>query len=135
MPELRGRISRHEPTLPARVLSHELHIGGAGRIRIVLDTGFTGDLVLPRSVIRRLRTDRVGVERYELANGSVVKLPVHRATVVIGGRPTQVEVVPTSGAGLIGMALLERTSRSVLLRLRERTVLVELFKRGRGRQR
>lgn len=88
-------------------------VGEKGICRVVIDTGFTGSLSLPASVLRRLDSDPFGTETYRLADGQLVDLPVHVARVDIGGRTRDVEVIVGEGSALIGMELLESLGRAL----------------------
>lgn len=80
--------------------------GPSQRLQAVLDTGFSGSLALPMSVVRSLGLARVGLERGTLADGSVATMEVHEGTVLWCGRALRVEVQATDSVPLLGMELL-----------------------------
>ncbi len=95
----------------------ELEIVGSNHsetVEVVIDTGFTGFLMLPIDLINRLRLQLIGNRRAILGNGSQVSFDLYLAKVVWHGKTRE---VPTLGAkhdgALLGMSLLSR-SRAVL---------------------
>lgn len=95
----------------------ELEIVGSNHsetVEVVIDTGFTGFLMLPIDLINRLRLQLIGNRRAILGNGSQVSFDLYLAKVVWHGKTRE---VPTLGAkhdgALLGMSLLSR-SREVL---------------------
>lgn len=72
----------------------------------VVDTGFTGELVLSTETLMLLSTPPRGVVDVELADGMVTQLWWHVARVLWHGRPRRVLAYEAEGAYLIGMALL-----------------------------
>ncbi len=79
---------------------------GPERIEAVLDTGFTGHLLPPPSVVSELSLPRIGSSRPTLADGSIGLMSVHLAQVVWHGRERPVRVLASEGGSLIDMALL-----------------------------
>ena len=77
-------------------------------VEAVIDTGFTGHLTLPRSVIAELQLAWLGREQGVLADGGVELFEVYRAAVNWDGQPRAVEVAAVNAAPLVGMAMLER---------------------------
>jgi clan AA aspartic protease len=72
----------------------------------VVDTGFTGELVLSSETLMLLSSPPQGVVDVELADGTVTQLSWHVAQVLWHGRARRVLAYETEGASLIGMALL-----------------------------
>ena len=82
---------------------------GSGRsqsLEFVLDTGFTGYLTLPPESIRRLALRSVGQRTFELANGDLFDFQVYIGSVSWHGRPSDVLVLESDSAPLLGMTLL-----------------------------
>ncbi len=75
-------------------------------VQAVLDTGFSGSLVLPGGVIRRLSLPQDDVERVSLADGSMTRFSVHEVTVVWDDEERAVTALGTEGDVLIGVQLL-----------------------------
>lgn len=76
-------------------------------IETVVDTGFTGHLVLPPELVRDLGLPLRGSRDSYLADGSVVSLDVHRVGVEWDGRVRVVQALAAEGTTLVGMSLLQ----------------------------
>ncbi|NJM48993.1 MAG: clan AA aspartic protease [Alkalinema sp. RU_4_3] len=76
-------------------------------IRAVIDTGFTGSLTLPQSVIEDLELAWVTQQEAFLGDGSRKTFDVYRATVIWDGQLRIIEINASDTAPLVGMALLE----------------------------
>jgi len=103
---LRGIIT--EERLP--LVSDFFLVGEAQDIPVqaILDTGFTGMVVLPCALQPLGDFVPSGIERYELADGSVVSEELFTVTVRLGKRTIPVVASLTdSKLGLIGMALID----------------------------
>jgi clan AA aspartic protease len=75
--------------------------------RAVIDTGFTGELILPGDVVRELGLEERGVVEVQLADGSHTALRAYEGRVVWDGRPRRVLAYEAPSAPLVGMALLQ----------------------------
>lgn len=73
----------------------------------VLDTGFSGFLVLPRRVVARLRLPQTDVEEATLADGSVTRFAVHEAEIDWDGDIRTIAAYAAEDAALLGIALLD----------------------------
>jgi clan AA aspartic protease len=83
--------------------------GPTGRQAIaqaVVDTGFTGSLALPEHMATSLELLPLGEQLATLADGRPVRLAAYEAAVLWDSQRRTVRVLETSGAPLIGMALL-----------------------------
>lgn len=91
------------PLLPVTVLDSS---GNPHPIQFILDTGFTGQLVLPERYMRRLglTTDDYGLGRP--ATGEFIRIPVGNATVIWQGRQHNVQVLQLDSEPLLGMEFL-----------------------------
>lgn len=87
-----------------------LVVAGTGeqqrQIEAVIDTGFSGYLTLPTSVVNSLQLVWLGREQGILADGRVELFDVYRATVIWDGLPRAVEVEAAETEPLLGMSLL-----------------------------
>jgi len=77
-----------------------------GPTDVIVDTGFTGWLTLPGSVIEQMRLDLYGRRPAILANGETEILDLYFALVQWHGQVRPVMVHQAGGRPLIGMALL-----------------------------
>ncbi|MBC8876979.1 MAG: clan AA aspartic protease [Planctomycetes bacterium] len=80
------------------------------QVEAVIDTGFTGYLTLPPSIIATLQLTWLGREQGILADGSVDNFDVYRGAVIWDGQPRAIEVEAVNAEPLVGMTLLERHS-------------------------
>lgn len=79
----------------------------ATTISVWIDTGFTGDLVLPRSFIENLELSQSSNTDATLADGSNVTLPTYECFIDWFGRRVQLQVVRNVGNNaLLGTGLL-----------------------------
>ena len=119
---IRGKInSNSQPWVIVELLDTR---GWFNATDIVLDTGFTGDLLLPLDLIERLEVIE-GVEmEATLANGRDVKFRSWLGTALWHDRPTGVVILEANGAPLLGMNLL-RGSRLTLDALNDGDVTID----------
>jgi len=81
--------------------------GQEQEVEVVIDTGFTGFLTLPRSLIAALALTFHSDTVATLGDGSKVALPVYAATTIWNGQQRDVWVLAAEGGSLLGMALLD----------------------------
>jgi predicted aspartyl protease len=92
-------------------------------VQVILDTGFSGMVVLPRTTRPLGQFTPSGVTAFELADGTIVREELFSGLVRIGHRRLEVVVSFTeSRIGLIGMALIEGKRASLNLKSRKFTV-------------
>ena len=80
--------------------------GKLERIEAVIDTGFSGELTLPPSLVEPLGLQWLGRQQGKLADGQLHTFDVYAATVVWGNEERIVEVESADIDPLIGMSLL-----------------------------
>jgi clan AA aspartic protease len=76
-------------------------------IRAVIDTGFTGGLTLPLTMIANLELTWFTQQEGFLGDGSRRTFDVYRGTVIWDGQLRVIEINASDTAPLVGMALLE----------------------------
>ncbi len=86
---------------------------GQRRVEAVIDTGFTGYVTLPPSIIEELGLTWLGREQGTLADGSTEPFDVFRANVLWNGQLRAIEVEAVSAQPLLGMALLAHHSLEI----------------------
>ena len=92
-----------KPFVPITVLdSHS----NPHTIQFILDTGFTGQLLLPNRYIERLGLSITEWIDARPATGEFVKVPYAEATVVWQGVPRQAEILQLDSEPLLGMEFL-----------------------------
>lgn len=101
-----GQIRADTPVIGGRTSGGVLHLGVAGGVEFVVDTGFSGAFVVPQRIAAALKVDFAGYDRFTLATGEPVELPVYAATVRIGRRIVRTWL--TIGEALIGMEFLRQ---------------------------
>lgn len=75
-------------------------------VEAVIDTGFTGFLSLPLSIITPLRLPWHFRDMGTLGDGSEVIFDMYKATVIWDGKTQIIDVAASEAAPLIGMSLL-----------------------------
>lgn len=75
-------------------------------VPVVIDTGFTGDVMLSASVIRALGLKSAGTRKGTLADGRVMNFSVYAAQVSWHRRTLEVVVLESDSSSLMGMGLL-----------------------------
>ncbi len=91
--------------LPIQILCAE-HPTGM-QVDVWIDTGFTGDLVLPESVIEDLKLEVTGSIDGVLADGSQIEPSTYHCQLDWFGRVRDLEVIANSGqTPLLGVGLL-----------------------------
>jgi len=102
---IRGRVTaKLSPVIRLRVIgpvSNE-----QSDIDVIVDTGFNGGLMLPRSAIRDLELPQRGFVTGILATGKAVTTKAYGAIVEWNREFRFVEVIPTEGDPLFGTKLL-----------------------------
>lgn len=91
-----------EPVIPVHVL------GSTGTLSIdaVVDTGFNGELTLPRAQIEALGLPEATVTEVTLADGRVRDIPLYDAVAEFAGSTREVFVAEASTIPLLGTGLL-----------------------------
>lgn len=105
----------------------ELEVAGVvhpQKIEVVVDTGFTGELMLPGDLIEILGLPRVGEIRIILGDGSQADLDMYLAVIVWRDEKRIVQTLRTDGKPLIGMSLLYG-NRLILDIVTDGTVTIE----------
>ena len=98
--------------LPVEILCTK-HPTGV-QVDVWIDTGFTGDLVLPESLIKDLKLEVTGSIDGVLADGSQVELSTYHCQLNWFGRVKDLEVIANSGqTPLLGVGLLLAKERRV----------------------
>jgi clan AA aspartic protease len=80
--------------------------GQEQEVSAVIDTGFTGTLTLPSSLIQLLGLPWLTRSRAQLGDGSVVQFNIFVATVIWDGQPRRIMVEEAETDPLVGMELM-----------------------------
>ncbi len=106
----------------------EIHVRGSDiapphNVQAWIDTGFTGDLVLPQQMIEDLELSASGTVKAALADGSVVTMERYRCLMDWFGSERELEVVANSGERpLLGVGLLIGLDLNISYRTRMITI-------------
>ena len=83
-------------------------------IKGVVDTGYTGDLMLPLAIVEQLGLAIKGIQRGVLGDGSSRAFEVYSGLVIWDGNIRKVEINAAETGVLIGMGLLENHKLEVV---------------------
>jgi len=75
-------------------------------IDVIIDTGFSGAMSLPATLVSALGLQTISFENVQVADGSVVRTSVHSATVMWDGKARRVDVHAMGVQQSIGMSML-----------------------------
>ena len=81
--------------------------GGPPRVEVVIDTGFNGELILPRTLVAALALNHLGTHHAMLADGRRVVFDYYEVSIRWHGPPRMVEVLQSGTIALLGMELLQ----------------------------
>jgi clan AA aspartic protease len=84
-----------------------------GLFEAVIDTGFVGELILPRNLVVAFALARRGTYHARLADGRRVVLDYYEASILWHGRPRTVQVLQSGATVLLGMELLQGSRLSI----------------------
>ena len=102
---IRGVVNAsHEAVVP---LSLQGPDGQVKDIEAVVDTGYSGFLTLPTTLVAELGLPFAYVGWAFLANDDEVAFDVHDATVIWDGQPRHIRADATGSTPLVGMLLLD----------------------------
>lgn len=76
-------------------------------IKAIIDTGYSGSLILPSEMIEELDLICYATQEGGLGNGSVHQFNVHEASVIWDGKVQSIEINSAEAGPLVGMGLLE----------------------------
>ena len=101
------RLLGHVPDYAARVLLNLPGEDGELTAECVVDTGFEGDLALPRTLVAKLeRISPYETRTFALADGSVRELLICYIELEWNDELRSVDVLVTDGRPLLGMVLM-----------------------------
>ena len=73
----------------------------------VINTGYTGELMIPATVIQALRLPILGVQEATLGNDERTLFETYSGAVIWDGTLKDVEIIASKISALVGMSLLE----------------------------
>ena len=110
----------YEAVIPLRLQGPD---GLTRDIEAVVDTGYSGFLTLPSSLVSELRLPFAYVGWAFLANDDEVSFDVHDVTVLWDGQPRDIKADATGSAPLAGMLLLDGHDLSIQVKRGGRVVI------------
>ena len=102
--------SAYEAVIP---LSLRGPAGQAQEVEAVIDTGFTGFVTLPPSLVAELGLVFMGTSEATLADGSEVSFDAYDVTILWEGQPRDVLIDEADTTPLVGMLLLDRHNLNI----------------------
>ena len=75
---------------------------------LTLDTGFTGDLQVPKSFAQELGLKADSIEKFTIANGQTVNVPQALAIASMEGESNPIQVGISNGSPLAGISFLTK---------------------------
>ncbi len=100
-----GRVSANrEAIIQIAVLGDSKQVKS---VSTLVDTGYTGDLMLPRKIVNELELSLRGIQDAILGDGSLRMFEMYAGSVIWDGQVRRVEVNASETEALIGMGLLE----------------------------
>jgi clan AA aspartic protease len=76
-------------------------------VSAVIDTGYTGDLMLPKSIVEELQLSLRGIQEATLGDDSVAVFELYTGSVIWDGEIRNVEINASEVSALLGMGMLE----------------------------
>jgi clan AA aspartic protease len=76
-------------------------------IRAVIDTGYTGDLMLPKYLVESLGLTVQGRQPAMLGDGTVKIFRMYAGSIIWDGQTRRIEINSSESEALVGMGLLE----------------------------
>jgi clan AA aspartic protease len=125
---IRGIVRAREPLIRLTIRGFR---GRERQIEAVVDTGYTGWLTLPSSVVAALNLRWRTFGRGTLADGSLSLFDVYQAKVLWDGRVRPVFVDEFDATPLVGMALLRGCEFKMQVRARGAVTIKRLASQGR----
>ena len=94
------------------------------RIQVRVDTGFTGELALPRALIEELQLKYIYDQEVSTANSKKVGVPVYNLDIDWFGETRKVEVFGMQ-MNLLGMRLLDNRLTQIEMRSNPKTITIQ----------
>jgi len=116
----RGKIEDFVPFTRASIKNKMLAINERGNFLMTVDTGFTGGVALPNKIIKQLGLKPVVYDKFRLATGKMVALPVFRGKVFVKNKVIETWFIP--GDSLIGMEFLYSAGSTLTFSLKKNAV-------------
>lgn len=95
-------------------------------LEFIVDTGFSGSLVLDASAIQKIESDYIGEDEITLAGGVKQPVNIYLSTVAVDSlRLTEVEIIEMQDEYLIGMVLMRAMCKKAIFAFENNEILFE----------
>ncbi len=94
----------------------------------ILDTGFTGDLVVTKKMAADLGLEITGMMPARTVENKVINLPIATAIAVMESDPLYVTVMISEGLPLLGISFLQKFNYTAVVDCKHKTVYLEKSK-------
>jgi clan AA aspartic protease len=76
-------------------------------LKATIDTGFTGDLILPKKTILQLGLSVLGRQDTTLGDGTITQVSMYHGVIIWDGSKKSIDVCSAKNGILVGMGLLD----------------------------
>ena len=106
-------IERNESLFPVIAIDVLDRNSQPRRIYAVIDTGFTGEILLPPRIIQTIKTELHDDIIVEIADGNILSTSTYLGTISWHGTHRRVRIIEADGYPLIGMNLLRGSTVNI----------------------
>lgn len=92
---------------------------------VILDTGFSGDLQINKTIADRLEIEPIGATPVKVANGQTVFVGTALAVAQMEGETSAVDIIISDGMPLAGVNLLSKFGYKAIVDCKNKTVGLE----------
>jgi len=117
---LRGTIVENVPLFKASIRKRMLMLDGKGDLALTVDTGFSGGIALPSTILENIDAELAFYDTFKTATGEIIELPVYTGSVKIKNKTVDTWFIP--GDSLLGMEFLSSIGNRLSFTLDKRTV-------------
>lgn len=103
MKKITGRFIDFSPIIRVGISNDGKFILGKGNYDLIIDSGFTGDISVPKKILNKLEVEYAGTMQFQLADGTVVWKKLWLGSLLCGGN--EYEALFIEGDFLLGMEL------------------------------
>ena len=118
---IRGIVYKNRPFISI-IIGWRL---GVQEIIALVDTGFTGELKIPKNKALELGLVLTHAERIRLADDNIVNMPASLALVSMEGVTNMVTVLISKGMPIIGVGLLKRFGYALNIDFKYNTLILQ----------
>lgn len=101
--KIHGEFIENSPIIAIDISSDGELIIGRGKYGIVIDSGFTGDISMPKGFLQRLRVEYKGITPFQFADGRIEWKAVWKGYIILNNFAHEAAFI--EGDYLLGMEL------------------------------